>query len=80
MQLPLLGNPPECVEAILGVTATGPLAVVYAKEKYIKGLMRENKWKREDALDWFEFNTARGLEYMNNQNKPIIVDTDCIKG
>lgn len=78
-QLTLLGSPPECVEAIIGVKVTEPMAVVYDRQKYIAGLMAANDWSEEDAEEWFSYNTMRGLEYMADPHKPIIVDTGCTK-
>jgi len=73
----LLGNPPECVEAIIGIDYRGDeIHVVYSETKYILGLMKANKWTMDEAREWYEFNTVRGLDYMDAPNKPMIIDTD----
>ena len=74
----LLGNPPECVEAIVGIAYRGnEIHAVYSESKYIECLMKENKWDMDEARDWFEFNTVRGLDYETEmKNKPILIDTD----
>ena len=73
----LLGNPPECVDAILGITYTNPPRLVYSREKYLEGLMRANKWSWDEAVEWFEYNTVRGLDYVTDG--PILVDTSCLE-
>ncbi len=74
----LLGNPPECVEAIVGIAYRGDeIHVVYSESKYVECLMKENDWDMDTARDWFEFNTVRGLDYETKmRNKPMLIDTD----
>lgn len=47
-------------EAILGLAeqAGGLRVVAYDVEKCILASMRYNGWHRDQAVDWFEFNTA----------------------
>lgn len=76
-EIMLLGNPPECVEAIVGVAyRDDAIHVVYSESKYIKGLMKANNWTMDEAREWYEFNTVRSLAYQTNPNKPVFIDTD----
>lgn len=45
-------------DAILGVTHEPPYRVIYDYEKCIKVLMKQNKWKRDEAKEYMEFNVV----------------------
>lgn len=80
VELLLMGSPPECTSAIVGVAVeANVLRVVYDAEKYIVELMKANKWDRDDAQEWFDFNTVRGLDYDTRKNKPILIYRDMLE-
>lgn len=56
----ILLEPETFDAAILGVVeqAGGMHAVCYSREKCIQVLMKDNDWDRDDAEEFFEFNTA----------------------
>lgn len=63
----------EFAEAIIGVTFTmNKPHVVYSYEKTIKAFMKQNRWTRDEAVEWFEYNVERGLPYY--KNPPIFVE------
>ena len=47
--------------SIVGVTTDG--RVVYDYDKMIEELMQDEEWSYEDAVEWIEYNTVRGLPY-----------------
>lgn len=65
--------------AIVGLTTEpageGGTRVVYLRSKVIEELVRMNGWSHEEAEEWYEFNTVRGLGYINIlDNPPLMVD------
>lgn len=76
----LLGDEDEQQEyagAILGIANNEPHGprVVYLRSKIIEALVRMNGWNESDADEWYEFNTVRGIGYVNTMdNPPILVD------
>lgn len=80
VELLLLGSPPECTAAIVGIAIEdNVLRVVYDAEKYIRELMKANRWDRESAQDWFDYNTVRGLDYDTRKNKPLMLYKDALE-
>lgn len=61
-------------DAMVGVTTGGTeeLHVVYSREKCIQALMQQGM-TREEAVDWFEYNTLRTIPYAG-VNHPIIIE------
>ena len=47
----------EFDEAIVRTEPSGML--VYSYKRLLKVVMEMNDWKREDAVDWIDFNIAR---------------------
>ena len=73
----LLGTKEEQADyapAILGMVAyPGKPAVIYSYMKIIECFMHNNKWDWEEAAEWVDYNTIRGLAYIpENENPPII--------
>lgn len=58
-------------EAIVGITHDN--RVVYDSELMIQALIDHDGMSYEEAIEWFEYNTLRGLDYFQNPNKPIII-------
>lgn len=58
-------------EAIVGITHDN--RVVYDSELMIQALIDHDGMSYEEAIDWFEYNTLRGLDYFPYPNKPIII-------
>jgi hypothetical protein len=50
----------EFDKAILGIGRkfNGEPSIIYDYEKCVKILMKNNKWPREDALEWMDFNVT----------------------
>ncbi len=71
----MLGSEPtEFADAIVGVVYDPRPGVVYLKSKIIKALMDSNGWSEDEAEEWFDYNTVRGVEYQPaDTNPPIIV-------
>ena len=61
-------------DAIMGISED-PTQVMYDSEKVIEAFMKENKWSYEDAEEWYEFNTVRSVEYLQDENKPKLINT-----
>lgn len=69
-------DPPEIFDkCIVGLAerAGGMSAVAYDRDKCIKALMAQNKWDRDEAVEWFEFNTASAFI---GDRTPVFIDTD----
>lgn len=76
----LIGSEDEAnalASAIVGVVEVGHGAVVYSRNRLIRAFMEYNDWSEEDAIDWYEYNTVRSLEYLQNDKEvtcpPVIV-------
>ena len=65
-------NPEQYADAIVGTTYDGN-HIVYSAEKFEKCLVNEGM-THEDALDWISYNTARSLDYLNPEYKPILMN------
>ena len=61
---------PEFDGGIVGV-AGGRL--VYSHAKLAAALAAENRWTRDEALDWIDYNTMRSLPYMG-ENAPVVME------
>lgn len=76
----LIGSEDEAnalASAIVGIVEIGHGAVVYSRNRLIRAFMEYNDWSEEDAIDWYEYNTVRSLEYLQNDKEvicpPVIV-------
>lgn len=56
--------------SIIGVTTDD--RVVYSYDKMVEGLMQDEEWSYEDAVEWIDYNTIRALPYAG-PNGPIIM-------
>jgi hypothetical protein len=56
--------------AIVGYT-DDPFRVVYDYERLVD--VFANKGDRESGIEWIEFNIIRGLAYMSESERPVIV-------
>lgn len=50
------------------------LHAVYDKTRMLEFYCMDNKCSMEDAVEWFEFNTLQSLPYINEDQRPIIMD------
>ena len=72
-ELIYIGDRPEQYQdAIVGLTYDGN-HVVYSVEKFAECLMKEGM-SHEEAEDWISYNTARSLDYLNSEYKPILMN------
>ena len=62
--------------AIVGVALEPRPAVIYSAEAVIQCFMHINKWSDEEAREWFEYNTVRGLQYAKPEDNPPILITE----
>lgn len=70
----LLGNPPEYVESIVGIRFNKQgIRVVYSVDKLIECMIQRDGMPYEEALEHFEFNVRRSVDYLNQKNKPVFV-------
>ena len=55
----------------------GKMRAVYSEERMIEDLMNEEGMSREDAVEWYEYNTLRGLPYCHTDDcpPPIVIHT-----
>jgi hypothetical protein len=60
-------------DAIVGISEN-PTQIMYDPEKVIQAFMKQNDWNYEDALEWYEYNTVRAVEYLSDENKPILLE------
>ena len=51
-------------DALIGVSHDG--RAIYDYEKMIEWLMDKEGWNDEEAIEWIEYNTIRGLYYMGD--------------
>lgn len=65
---------PEFDGGLVGVTTDGRL--VYSYDKLAEALCEANRWSREDAIDWIEFNTIRSLPYIGARAPVVMNDLD----
>lgn len=56
--------------AILGLTSDG--RIVYSENKILVALQEVDGMDYEEALEWYEYNTARGVAYAGKK-APIII-------
>ena len=62
-------------DAILGTVDKPHSAVVYLRSKVIEAHMEMGSGDYEEAMEWHEYNTVRGLDYIPaKEGPPIIVD------
>ena len=57
-------------DALIGVSWDG--RAIYDFEKMVDWLMKEEGWSDNDAIEWIEYNTIRGLPYMG-EKAPIVI-------
>lgn len=57
-------------DALIGVSWDG--RAIYDFEKMVDWLMKEEGWSDNDAIEWIEYNTIRGLPYMG-EKAPIVM-------
>lgn len=63
----------EFADGFIGLTFDGN--AVYSYERLVDSLSSHNKWSREEALEWIEYNTLRAIPYMESKGKvPIIIN------
>ena len=60
---------PDYDSAIIGVSEDG--RAVYDYEKMVQQLQEDEVISREEAIDFIEYNTIRGMDYI--KNPPIII-------
>lgn len=65
-------NPEQYQDAIVGITYDGN-HVIYSVEKFAECLVKEGM-SHEEAEDWISYNTARSLDYLNAEYKPILMN------
>ncbi len=56
--------------AILGLTSDG--RIVYSENRILLALQEVDGMDYEEALEWYEYNTARGVAYAGKK-APIII-------
>jgi hypothetical protein len=59
--------------AIIGLTSDG--RIVYSEAKILMALQEVDGMEYEEALEWYEYNTSRGVAYAGKK-APIIVTTE----
>lgn len=57
-------------DALIGVSYDG--RAIYDYERMIEWLMNKENWTDEEAVEWIEYNTIRGLYYMGD-GAPIVM-------
>ncbi len=57
--------------AIIGTDPDG--RIVYSANKIINAFVDEDEMTEEEAIEYFEYNTLRAIQYMGSANKPILV-------
>lgn len=57
--------------SILGITDNGQC--IYDYENMIYELMKDNKWSRTEAEEWYSYNTERALFSIPVNQRPIIL-------
>lgn len=72
----VLFNNPAFDNSIIGLTTDG--VVVYLLSKMIDELAIDDDLSTDEAYEFIDYNTIRSLNYINIQNKPIIVDDETI--
>lgn len=70
--LVLLDGADEAIEGVISEGLENP-KVVYSKEKFLRVLESEGMM-REEALEFFDYNTLRALPYMG-KNAPCFMET-----
>ena len=59
--------------SILGISDDGQ--AIYDYESMIYELMDDNDWSREEAEEWYSYNTERALFSFSTKERPIIMKT-----
>lgn len=59
--------------AILGLTSDG--RVCYSENKILLALQDVDGMEYEEALEWYEYNTARGITYAGKK-APVIITSE----
>jgi hypothetical protein len=83
-QLIELANPKALVleprttfdSALVGVSSDGRL--VYSETKILNALQDEEGMNYEEAVDYYQYNTVRALEYAKASVSPIILTHDTL--
>jgi hypothetical protein len=57
--------------ALIGLSSDGRL--VYSEDKILMALQDIDGMSYEEALDYYQFNTVRGVEYAKASVSPIII-------
>lgn len=57
-------------DALIGVSWDG--RTIYDFEKMVDWLMKKEGWSDNEAIEWIEYNTIRGLPYMG-EKAPIVM-------
>ena len=60
--------------AIIESTPDGKL--VYSSEKIIRAFMDEDEMSEEEAIEYFEYNTVRAIDYMPKAHRPLLKYTE----
>ena len=61
--------------AIIGIIWEPQPSVAYSRTGILRALMEMNDWNEEEALEWYEYNTVRGICYIPKaDHPPTIVD------
>ena len=60
------------------VCENNKIRALYQSDKMIEDLMTENNWSYEDAVEWYDFNTYRGVPYCYTEDAPcpVIIEED----
>jgi hypothetical protein len=57
--------------ALVGVSSDGRL--VYSEDKILIALQEKDGMDYEEALEWYQYNTVRTLDYQKGRYAPIIL-------
>lgn len=67
---------PSFDNSIIGISTDGK--VVYDFRRMIFEMTEEDAISEEEAIEFIEYNTLRVMDYMEENMRPIIVDTSMI--
>lgn len=62
---------PSFDNSIVAVDYDGRL--IYDYDLMVEELMRQDNMSGEEAIDFISYNTLRGLDYMTDKKKPIVI-------